>query len=135
MEGPVDQCTQDAAIPNISCSELFGSEGASEANAQSIETSPRLIDRTIQQQGKELHELLQLFKQANTDAIVITPVELPVPNQSSVNVVACTAYRQSCSAVDRVKWDGSEAFVVNCNKLGWGGAFSSPSLQTEGWPE
>jgi hypothetical protein len=39
--------------------------------------NPQQIDQAIQQQGKELHELLRLFRQANTEPLATYILQTP----------------------------------------------------------
>jgi hypothetical protein len=48
--------------------------------------SPQQIDQAIQQQGKQLHELLQLFRQANTEPLASCILQTPKNKDNTIQM-------------------------------------------------
>jgi hypothetical protein len=82
---PADQSTRDVVAGNSMHSEQVANEETGETAAHFTQHSPQQIDQTIQQQGKDPHELLQMFKHANAELLSSFILQTPTQKADAKN--------------------------------------------------
>jgi hypothetical protein len=81
-----DSATPEALQPAPDKEQDLHGHTDNEAAVLACSGSPQQIDQAIQQQGKELHELLQLFRQTNTEPLASCILQTPKNKDNTIQM-------------------------------------------------